>query len=74
MDTTEFKPCPSCFARGTIDCKGCNGSGKVINPSKSYAYHSKEPTLLICNICAGTGKIMCIQCMGNGKIIINVNK
>jgi len=31
MMNTEIKPCPSCFARGIIDCKGCGGSGTPIN-------------------------------------------
>ncbi len=70
MSNTETTPCLLCNTRGYIECKSCNGGGKVLNPAKSYVYNSNEPSLIVCNICTGTGRIMCGQCLGSGRIII----
>lgn len=70
MEKFELVSCPLCFAKGIIECTSCRGSGRVLNPKKSHAYHSDEPTLITCNICTGTGKLMCNSCNGSGKILI----
>jgi DnaJ-class molecular chaperone len=70
METFEIKMCPLCTGKATLECTSCHGSGKVLNPNKSHAYHSSAPTLILCNICIGTGKIMCNYCKGSGKIVV----
>lgn len=67
----EFKDCPRCDGRGTINCPKCNGSIFSSMPGKRFdPFGALKGGEIVedCKYCDGTGELSCSKCDGLGLI------